>query len=147
MARQANQSELEIFAARAEREPANAKVQFELGLRLERAGKFREAIQAFQAARSDVRRAATVQLHLGECFQRINQLKLAMASYEAAIEACDDTNEDANKLALYQAGLLAMEAKDVEKAEKHLTQLAAIDFAYRDVAERLDKLAALRETM
>jgi hypothetical protein len=50
-------------------------------------------------------------------------------------------------LALYRAGVLAADLNDREKAEKHLTQLAAMDFGYRDVAERLDKLAALRDSV
>src|SRR5262249_19028289 len=51
MAAQANQIELEVYAARAGRMPGNSLLQYELGLRFKRAGKFKEAIQAFQAAR------------------------------------------------------------------------------------------------
>src|SRR5262249_17747743 len=50
MEAQANQIELEIFAARSAREPSDLRLKFELGLRAKRAGKFKEAIQAFQAA-------------------------------------------------------------------------------------------------
>ena len=65
----------------------------------------------------------------------------------AAVQAADDFQPDTKKLALYRAGVLAAELDDREKAEKHLTQLAAIDFGYRDVAERLDKLAELRDSV
>lgn len=147
MAAQANQAELEVFAARASRNPGNTVLQYELGLRCKRAGKFKEAIQAFQAARGETRHKALVQLHLGESFQYIRQFKLALSSYEAAVQAADDTEPETKKLALYRAGVLAAEMNDREKAEKHLTQLAAIDFGYRDVAERLDKLAALRDSV
>jgi len=147
MAGQCNQVELEIYAARAAREPGNLLLQYELGLRFKRAGKYREAIQAFQAARDDVRHRAEVQLQLGESFQHIRQFKLALASYEAAVEAADTMQPDVQKLALYRAGVLAAEFKDVDRAEKYLTQLAAIDFGYRDVADRLDKLAALRDSV
>ena len=88
-----------------------------------------------------------VQLHLGESFQHIRQFKLALASYEAAIEAADSMQLDTRKLALYRAGVLAAELKDRDRAEKYLTELAAIDFGYRDVADRLDKLAALRDSV
>ncbi|HVT29767.1 MAG TPA: hypothetical protein VHE81_17245 [Lacipirellulaceae bacterium] len=147
MAAQANQAELEVYAARASRTPGNSLLQYELGLRCKRAGKFKEAIQAFQAARDDARHKALVQLHLGESFQYIKQFKLALASYEASIQAADDADLETKKLALYRAGVLAAELNDRERAEKHLTQLAAIDFGYRDVAERLDKLAALRDSV
>jgi tetratricopeptide (TPR) repeat protein len=138
---------LEVYAARAGRNPGNSLLQYELGLRCKRAGKFKEAIQAFQAAREESRQKAQVQLHLGESFQYIKQFKLALASYEAAVQAADTSQPDTKKLALYRAGVLALELNDRERAEKHLTQLAAIDFGYRDVAERLDKLAALRDSV
>jgi hypothetical protein len=32
----------------------------------------------------------------------------------------------------------------LEKAEKYLTELAGLDYGYKDVAERLDKLAEIR---
>ncbi len=85
MAAQANQAELEVYAARAARNPGNSLLQYELGLRCKRAGKFKEAIQAFQAARDESRQKAQVQLHLGESFQHIQQFKLALSSYEAAV--------------------------------------------------------------
>jgi tetratricopeptide (TPR) repeat protein len=146
MAVQANQAELEVYAARAAREPGNALLQFELGLRLKRAGKFKEAIQAFQAARDDTRHKAQVQLNLGESFQHIRQFRLALASYEAAVAAADTMQPDTRKLALYRAGVLAAELNEPKRAEKYLTELAAIDFGYRDVADRLDKLAQMRDS-
>jgi tetratricopeptide (TPR) repeat protein len=142
MAAQVNQIELEVYAARVSRTPGNSMLQYELGLRCKKAGKFKEAIQAFQAAREESRQKALVQLHLGECFQYIKQFPLALASYEVAVQSADDFQTDTKKLALYRAGVLAAELKNREKAEKYLTQLAAVDFGYRDVAERLDKLAS-----
>jgi tetratricopeptide (TPR) repeat protein len=147
MAIQANLVELEIYGARSARDPGNTMLLYELGLRAKRAGKFKEAIQAFQAARDDMRHRAQVQLHLGESFQHIRQFKLALSSYEAAVEACDAMQMDVQKLALYRAGVLAAEFKDIDRAEKYLTRLASIDFGYRDVADRLDKLAQLRDSV
>ncbi|MCI0492466.1 MAG: hypothetical protein L0Z07_05985 [Planctomycetes bacterium] len=147
MAVQANQAEMEVFAARSSRDPGNLLLKYELGLRCKRAGKYREAIQAFQAARDDMRHKALVQLHLGESFQHIRQFKLALSSYEAAIEATDAMQPDSKKLALYRAGVLAAELGERERAEKYLTELAAIDFGYRDVADRLDKLTSLRDSV
>jgi tetratricopeptide (TPR) repeat protein len=148
MAAQANQAELEVYAARAGRNPGNSVLQYELALRCKRAGKFKEAIQAFQAARGDAKRKSQVELHLGESFQHIRQFRLALSSYEAAIEAAaEDPQSDTSKLALYRAGVLATDLGERDKAEKYLTRLAGIDFGYRDVADRLDKLAALRDSV
>ncbi|WP_197525866.1 tetratricopeptide repeat protein [Pseudobythopirellula maris] len=139
-----NQADLEVHAARVKREPGNPRRQYELALRLKRVGKRREAITAFQAARADKSRVAEVQIHLGECFQHIEQFKLAMSSYEAAIRASENGDPEVRKLGLFRAGVLAMGLKDLETAEKWLTELAAIDFSYRNVGERLDKIAQLR---
>ncbi|TWT76061.1 Tetratricopeptide repeat protein [Posidoniimonas polymericola] len=144
-----NQAELEVFAARAKRNPASVRDQLELGLRLKRGGNHREAIKALQAARGDARREAEVQLHLGECFQHIEQFKLAASSYEAAIKASATesahASEETHKLALYRAGVLALGLGDLDRAENRLTELAGHDFGYRDVSDRLDKIADLRK--
>ena len=84
-------------------------------------------------------------LALGECFQHIEQYRLAMSNYEQAIEEISDREEDVKKLALYRASVLAMGLKDFDKAEKYLTDLAGLEFGYKDVAERLDKIRHMRD--
>jgi hypothetical protein len=92
-------------------------------------------------------------MELGECFQQIKQYKLAMDNYEKALEAGSDRELDHRKLALYRAGKLALglaekysagndpKAKDeLERAEKHLNELAGLEFGYKDVPQLLDKL-------
>jgi predicted Zn-dependent protease len=143
---QANQVELEVYAARADRDPNNPRLQFEVGLRLKKAGKPKQAITALQAARGDSKRKALVLLELGECFQKIEQYKLALAHYEQSLEAADASDEETRKLALYRAGVLATGLRELDRAERHLGELAALDYGYRDVADRLDKVAALRDS-
>jgi tetratricopeptide (TPR) repeat protein len=143
---QANQVELEVYAARCDRDPNNPRFQFEMGMRLKKAGKPKLAITALQAARSDPKRRALVLLELGECFQKIEQYKLALAHYEQSIEACEASDEEARKLALYRAGVLATGLRELDRAERHLAELAGLDYGYRDVADRLDKIASLRDS-
>ncbi len=143
---QANQVELEIYSARSGREPSNPRLQYELGLRLKRAGKTKDAIPAFQAAKSDPKRKGLVLLELGECFQRIEQYKLALSHYEQTLEACAEPESDTRRLALYRAGVLATGLKEFDRAERHLSELASLDYSYRDVAKRLDKIARLRDS-
>ena len=147
---QADQIELKVYTARAERQPGDPRRQFDLGVRLKRVGRHKDAIKALQAARGDTQRTAETQLFLGECFQSIKQFKLAATSYDASVEAsaktvaASDSAEELRKLALYRAGVLAMGLGDLDKAEQRLTELAGSDFGYRDVADRLDKIAAMR---
>jgi tetratricopeptide (TPR) repeat protein len=142
----ANQVELEVFATRVDREPNNGRLQFELGMRLKKAGKIKQAITSFQAARSDPKRKALVLVELGECFQKIEQYKLALSHYEQALEVCVVGDEDVRKLGLYRAGVLATGLRELDRAERHLSELAGLDFGFRDVADRLDKIARLRDS-
>jgi len=139
-----NQAELDIYAARCDRSPNNPALHYELGQRLKQAKKFSEAIQHFQSARADVKHKTSVLVELGECFQHIQQYKLALTNYVQAVEAGGERGTSPRKLALYRAGKLAMGLKDLELAEKYLTELAGLDFGYRDVGECLDKLNRLR---
>lgn len=143
---QVNQVELEVYASRVDRDPHNPRLQFELGQRLKRAGKTKQAITALQAARSDPKRKSLVLLELGECFQKIEQYKLALSHYEQAIEAAEAGDEEVRKLALFRAGVLATGLRELDRAERHLAELAGMDYGYRDVSDRLDKIASLRNS-
>ena len=144
--KQANQVELEIYAARADRAPENLLLKYELGLRLKRAGKTKEAIPLLQASRGDPKRQTIVLLELGECFQKIEQYKLAISHYEQAIEACEGKDSETYRLGLYRAGVLSTGLRELDRAERHLTELAGLDYGYRDVADRLDKITQLRNS-
>ena len=68
-----------------------------------------------------------------------------MANYAQAVELIPDQQEDDKKMAFYRAGVLAMGMKDLDKADNYLTELAAREYGYKDVAERLDKIRELRD--
>jgi tetratricopeptide (TPR) repeat protein len=146
-----NRVELEIYRRRSDLQPSNLALKYELGLRLKRVGKYQEAIQLLQQARADGKRKAQVHLEMGECFQALKQYPLAMSNFEAALLALGDRDQDQKKLALYRAGKLALflsmndPAKaSLDPAEKHLTDLASLDFGYKDVPALLDKIAKMR---
>jgi tetratricopeptide (TPR) repeat protein len=137
--------EIHIYEARCRRYPDNVTWKYELALRLKAAGKMPEAIRSFQDSLKDVRRKGVISLELGECFQTIKQYQLALQNYEAAIEVLTDRELELRKRALYRAGVLAAALKDVDTAQKHLSAVATLDFSYRDVAQRLDKLRSARD--
>ena len=58
------------------------------------------------------------------------------------MESLGDREIELRKRALYRAGVLAAAMKDRDAALKFLSNVAEIDFAYRDVAQRLEKLNA-----
>ncbi|MCE2725822.1 MAG: hypothetical protein LW698_03460 [Planctomycetaceae bacterium] len=137
--------EIDVYAARCERYPENLTWKYELAMRLKAAGNFAEAIRGFQEVLHDARRKGQVALELGECFQKIKQYQLAMANYQTAVDTLTDRELELRKRALYRAGVLAAGLNDTDAAQKYLSTLAGLDFGYRDVAERLDKLGSARD--
>jgi tetratricopeptide (TPR) repeat protein len=140
-----DQREVEVAEGRVERYPNNLEFKFKLGQRYQIVGRYDDAIRQYQAARNDPRRKGLCMLSLGQCFQKINQGKLAQSHYESAIEDIPDRDAENKKLALYLAGKIAMRLDDLDAAEEHFNELAAMDFAYRDVRELLDKIAQMRD--
>jgi hypothetical protein len=92
-----------------------------------------------------VRKKGVISLELGECFQRIKQYQLAMRNYVTAVDLLTDRELELRKRALYRAGVLAAGLDDADSAKKYLSTLAGLDFSYRDVAQRLDKLNSIRD--
>jgi len=137
--------EIEVYAARSARYPENPSWKYELAMRLKQAGNFTEAIKQFQEVLGDSRRKGIVALELGECFQKIKQYQLAMQNYVTAVETLTDREPDLRKRALYRAGVLASGLEDLDSAKKYLSALAGLDFGYRDVAQRLDKLGSVKD--
>jgi tetratricopeptide (TPR) repeat protein len=157
MKKELNSAELDVYRSRSERYPNNLRHKFELALRLKKAEEFQEAIKSFQAATGDPKNKAKVHLELGECFQAIKQYKLAMQNYEASLEAFGAREVDERKWALYLAGRLALALaekhlsagepqgkEELEKAEKHLNELASLEFGYKDVPQLLDRIPKIR---
>jgi tetratricopeptide (TPR) repeat protein len=137
--------EIEIYAARSSRYPENMTWKYELAMRLKSSGNYVEAIKHFQETLNDARRKGAIALELGECFQKIKQYQLAMRNYEVAIESLTDRELELRKRAMYRAGVLAAGLNDVDTARKYLSTLAELDFGYRDVVQRLDKLSAPKD--
>jgi tetratricopeptide (TPR) repeat protein len=137
--------EIDIYSARATRYPENVNWKHELAIRLKSSGNYPEAIKQFQQVLQDARRKGAVALELGECFQKIRQYQLAMRNYQTAVDSLTDRDQDLRKRALYRAGVLAAGLDDPDSARKYLSLLAEMDFGYRDVAERLDKLTPRKD--
>lgn len=140
-----NNRELEIYGGRCERYPGNFLLKYEFGLRLRLAGKFREAISQLQEARNEPKRVAHANLELGFCFYKLNRFDLALTSFDAAVKSSGQWHVDVKKQALYNAGRLARDMKDYDAAVNYFTELAGLEYGYKDVAELLESSAKLRD--
>ena len=109
---------------------------------LARVGDHDGAIAEFQQARSSTNPTQKLQAlyHLGLSFEANNSPKLAERNYKEAIKLLDPEDKD-NFLALhYQLGRVSETLGNNEAAEEHYNEVAAIDYSYRDVAQRLKRL-------
>jgi tetratricopeptide (TPR) repeat protein len=136
-----NRYELDVFAARSARYPADLECKFQLGLRLKRMENYVEAVNCFMAAAELPDRRASAVLELGECLQRQKQYSKALECYLRGLDQAEQADEaELIKLALYRAGLLSAGLKDNVAAIELLTRLVELDLNYKDAGARLDKI-------
>ncbi len=133
-----NTRELDLYRRRADRFPTEMSHRYEVGVRLMRAGQLDEAIRELQAARADPRLRWQSLLSLGFCFKARNNWRVAQRSFEEALE-CLPPGETANrKSILYELARGHADAGDLGKAVDLGSELAHLDFAYRDIQQLLD---------
>jgi tetratricopeptide (TPR) repeat protein len=134
-----NTRELALHRLRADRFPTEMGHRYEVGVRLLRAGQLDEAIRELQASRADARYRWQSALYLGYCFKARNNARLAQRNFEEALELLP-ANETVNrKDILYELARGAGEAGDWQKALEFATELAHLDFAYRDIGALIDE--------
>jgi len=135
--------ELALYKARCERFPNKLEFRYELAIRHKLLGEYSEAIRELQVARNDPATRADAYWPWGVLSEH-----QAVSSGHGAIRSGHpgDPRRDAEnkKKALYRAGKLALQTGNTPTAERYLTTLAAMDYAYRDVSALLDKIAKRR---
>lgn len=139
---EAEKSQIETLIAesreRVDRNPTDNELRYELGSRLFRATQYREAIQHLQQAKRSPNLRIRVMSLLGQCYERMNMTDLATGQFEEAIselQAMDDTKKEL----LYNLGLLYEKLGNMPKYLEALKQIYAVDYVYRDVAERVER--------
>jgi len=121
--------------------PEDLNLQFQLGLKLARAGKHDDAIAAFQQARSDPALRVQAQHQAGLSFEAKGVLKLAERNYAEALKAADPADTVTTNALHYRLGRVAEAQGNNKVAEEHYNEVAANDYSYLDVAQRLQSLS------
>lgn len=133
--------EMEIFSRRVERYPNDLKMKNELAKRYMSSKKYDLAIPLLQQASKDIRIEGVVLTSLGKCFLAKKQGNLAKRQFEKALEKLNANDHPGPfKECHYYLGRLAQDAKDVPAAEKHYSEILAVDYSYKDVAARLNEI-------
>jgi tetratricopeptide (TPR) repeat protein len=131
--------ELDLHRQKADRYPTEMGHRYEVGIRLLRLGQIDEAIRELQASRGDPRYHWQSLLALGQCFKARNNWRLAERNFEEALKNLPAAEINHRKEVLYELAVGCAEANDLNKAIDMGTELANIDFSYRDIGRLLDE--------
>jgi len=124
----------------------DAKLRFELGKLLAKGGRHDEAIAEFQQARNSPELKVHAMLQAGLSFEANGSLRLAERNFQDALRlAAADDIPTINELN-YHLGRLAEAQGNLAIAEEHFNEVAANDYSYMDVADRLRNLSKKPET-
>ena len=135
-----NEYEVKEFRRRVTLDPDDLKLQYELGLRLARAGRHDEAIAAFQQARQSTSLRGQALHQSGLSFEATGVMKLAERSYLDALKEADPADRNTLNALHYRLGRVAEAQGNTREAEEHYNEVAANDYGYLDVAQRLRNL-------
>ncbi len=133
--------EIEYFAPRIERHPNDMKMRYEMAERYRKTKQYTKAIPLYQQASADSRLKEDALVWLGECFAKDGKLDLGRRQFERALEGMSGQDKpDAFKRAHYWLGRVYEKSGKPEQAETHYTEILSVDYAYKDVLQRLEKL-------
>jgi tetratricopeptide (TPR) repeat protein len=137
---QLNNIELEHYRLCVENYPTDLQAKYDYGNCLLPNKRYDEAIPLFQEAQKDPRRKIAAMDKIGLCFYLKGWLTDAIDVFNRAIESYEIKDDNVAKELRYNLGRAHEDNGDAEKALEIYRRIAQIDFAYKDVSQRVDKL-------
>lgn len=137
---QLNDVELEHYRISVQNYPTNLAAKYEYALRLVRNKQYNEAIPLFQESQKDPRRKIASMNQIGYCFLMKGWLADAIDVFTNAIESHELKDDAAGRELRYNLARAYEEQGDKDKALEIYRKIAQLDFAYKDVSQRVDKL-------
>ncbi len=137
---QLHKAELEHYQLSVQNYPTNLAAKYEYAIRLVRNENYNEAIPLFQEAQKDPRRKIASMNQIGYCFFMKGWLADSIDVFTKALESHEIRDDATGKELRYNLALAYEEQGDTEKALEIYRKIAQLDFAYKDVSQRVDKL-------
>lgn len=128
--------ELTEYAERAKNYPTDLGIKYELGRRQFLSGNYDEAIGPLQDAQRDPRRRLHAISYLGQSFAKKGWFQEAVDTFTRALEG--EVPEERQKELRYHLGDALEQMGRLADAQKQYSQVAQMDFNYRDVRKRMD---------
>jgi tetratricopeptide (TPR) repeat protein len=135
-----NEIEMEHYRLCVENYPTDLQAKYEYGARLLRNKRYDEAIPLFQEAQRDPRHKISAMGKIGLCFFMKGWFADAIDVFTQAISSHEIKDDGVSKELRYNLGRSYEEQGDSEKALEIYRKLAQLDFGFRDVRQRVDKL-------
>lgn len=135
--KQHHSSQIDDYREQVERNPTDNQLRFKYGEALFDAGDLKEAIPQLQRAQQSPSMRVKAMLMLGKCYDGRNMNDLAIDQLQKAaneLQIMDDTKKEV----LYTLGLVHEKAGDKDNSLEAFKQIYAVDYGYRDVAERVE---------
>ena len=132
--------ELEHYRRCVENYPTDARMKYEYGIRLMRAKQFDEAIPMFQEAQKDPRHRIAATNNIGLCFFLKGWHSDAVDIFQQAIDAYEIKDDGLAKDLRYNLARSFEEQGKAGEALEIYRKLAQLDFGFKDVRQRVDKL-------
>ena len=131
-----NQFVFDDLAARVERYPNDLHLRFELGKEYFTYGYYEDALSHLQLAQKSPKDRLWALYYLAMCFLNQGQTDMAVMQLETARDAIP-TMDELKKKVVYQLGLCAEAAGDLEKAYQYYKDVYSSDVGFEDLSERM----------
>lgn len=131
-----NQFVFDDLAQRVERYPNDLHLRFELGKLYFTYGYYDDALTHLQLAQKSPKDRLWALYYLAMCFLSQGQVDMGVMQLETARDALP-TMDDLKKKVVYQLGLCAESAGDLEKAYQYYKDVYSSDVGFEDLSERM----------
>ena len=132
--------ELEHYRLCVKNYPTDLAAKYDYAVRLVRNKQYNEAIPLFQEAQRDPRRKIAAMNHVGVCFFEKGWLDDAVDVFTQAMNSYELKEDATAKELRYNLARAYEEQGETQKALDVYRKIAQIDFAYKDVSQRVDRL-------
>jgi tetratricopeptide (TPR) repeat protein len=123
---------------RAEKNPTDLAIRYEMGVLYFNAGKIAEAMAEFQKSKNNANKEVPSMNYLGQCFAKRKMFPLAVNTFQEAIKKKPVFDEEKKEL-VYNLGTVFEAMEKPKEANEQFEQIYAIDIGYKDVAAKVDK--------
>ena len=123
-------------------EKDDLRSHYDLGMAYLEMGLYTEAIRDFQiASRCEDLQLSSMEM-IGHCFLKSGEARLAVKQLQRALDIARATGADSLGIH-YNLGLAYEMTGEQVRAREHFEEVYIVDMAFRDVAEKMKKLAAV----